>query len=64
MALNIGDILFQLIIFCLVLTGVISFTLFIRRILINTKVQSQASYDLNQKLDRIIELLEEKEPTK
>ncbi|OAT82599.1 hypothetical protein A6P54_08630 [Bacillus sp. MKU004] len=60
MGYNLGDILFQLIVFSLIIIGVVSFTLFIRRLIINSKVQSHSAVDLNKKLDRIIELLEKK----
>jgi len=42
----------------LVLLGAVSFGLFIRRLLINSKVNNNTSNDINQKLDRIIDLLE------
>ncbi|EDL66602.1 DUF4083 domain-containing protein [Bacillus sp. SG-1] len=54
----IGDFLYLAVIISLLLLGAISFTLFIRRLLINTKVTSNTSDDINKKLDRIIELLE------
>jgi Domain of unknown function (DUF4083) len=55
----IGDFLYSAVIISLLLLGAISFTLFIRRLLINTKVRvSTSSDDINKKLDRIIELLE------
>ncbi|MBW8347870.1 DUF4083 domain-containing protein [Bacillus sp. IITD106] len=53
-----GDVLFQTVFILLLLLGAVSFTLFIRTILINTKAKTSASNDLNQKLDKIIELLE------
>jgi Domain of unknown function (DUF4083) len=56
--MNLGDLLYQLVIFSLLLVGVVSFTLFIRRILINSKKDVYASDDIHKKLDRIIELLE------
>ena len=54
----IGDFLYSAIIISLLLLGAISFTLFIRRLLINTKANVSTSDDINKKLDRIIELLE------
>lgn len=54
----IGDFLYSAVIISLLLLGAISFTLFVRRLLINTKVNSNNSDDINKKLDRIIELLE------
>ncbi|MFC7785345.1 DUF4083 domain-containing protein [Rossellomorea sp. GCM10028870] len=56
--MNLGDLLYQLVIFSLLLVGGVSFTLFIRRLIINRKKEVQASDDLHKKLDRIIELLE------
>ncbi|WP_299742589.1 DUF4083 domain-containing protein [uncultured Rossellomorea sp.] len=56
--INLGDLLYQLVIFSLLLVGAVSFTLFIRRLIINHKKEVQASDDLHKKLDRIIELLE------
>ncbi|MEI2356913.1 DUF4083 domain-containing protein [Mesobacillus zeae] len=37
---------------------VVSFTLFIRRLLINSSVKSNQSVEIEKKLDKIIELLE------
>lgn len=54
----IGDFLYLAVIIVLLLLGVVSFTLFIRRILINTNTNNNASNEINKKLDRIIELLE------
>ncbi|QFF99888.1 DUF4083 domain-containing protein [Psychrobacillus glaciei] len=60
------EILFLTVIFSLILIGVLSFTLFIRRILINTSHRQNPQTSMNsyqqieQKLDRIIELLEKK----
>lgn len=56
--MDIGDLLFQVILFSLLLLGAVSFTLFIRRLLINTKVNEHHSDEISKKLDRIIELLE------
>jgi hypothetical protein len=54
----IGDFLYSAVIISLLLLGSISFTLFIRRLLINTRGNVNTSDDINKKLDRIIELLE------
>jgi len=56
--MNLGDILFQFVFFSLLLLGIVSFTLFIRRLIINRKKEVHSSDDINKKLDRIIELLE------
>ncbi|MBS4199144.1 DUF4083 family protein [Bacillus sp. FJAT-49732] len=45
----------------LLLLGVISFALFIRRMLINTKANNSDPSDINKKLDKIIELLEKQD---
>ncbi|MGE7937129.1 DUF4083 domain-containing protein [Bacillus paramycoides] len=54
--------IFVWIYFCLVIGLIvlffISFTLFIRRLLQNNSVKKQHMINMNQKLDRIIELLE------
>ncbi|MGM0852763.1 MAG: DUF4083 domain-containing protein [Bacillota bacterium] len=56
--MHLGDLLYQFVIFSLLLLGAVSFTLFIRRLLINSKKEVHASDDIHKKLDRIIELLE------
>ncbi|MFI8575422.1 DUF4083 domain-containing protein [Rossellomorea aquimaris] len=56
--MNLGDLLFQFVFFSLLLLGIVSFTLFIRRLIINRKKEVHTSDDINKKLDRIIELLE------
>lgn len=47
-----------IIIFALLLIGTVSFTLFIRRLLINTSRNHQNSNSIEEKLDKIISLLE------
>ncbi|MGE7835118.1 DUF4083 family protein [Viridibacillus arvi] len=54
---NFGDIIILFVIIALILLGTISFMLFIRRIIIN-KTPKNESTELNEKLDRIIMLLE------
>lgn len=54
-----GDMIFQLGFLMLILLGALSFTLFIRRLLINTSSRVQLMRETDQKLDRIIELLEQ-----
>ncbi|WP_042348537.1 DUF4083 domain-containing protein [Bacillus massiliigorillae] len=46
------------IIFILLIIGALSFSLFIRRLLINTSRNQQNSNNIEEKLDKIIELLE------
>ncbi|MBS4200126.1 DUF4083 family protein [Bacillus sp. FJAT-49732] len=55
-----GNILF-VIIYLLLLLGAVSFILFIRAMLINAKAKNSASDDINNKLDRIIQLLEKQD---
>ncbi|MED1403524.1 DUF4083 domain-containing protein [Bacillus mycoides] len=54
--------IFALIYFCLVIGLIVlffvSFTLFIKRLLQNNTMKKQHVINMNQKLDRIIELLE------
>ncbi|MFI8684575.1 DUF4083 domain-containing protein [Rossellomorea sp. NPDC077527] len=54
----IGDVLYLIVILLLLLVGALSFTLFIRKIVVNSKSSHHASDEMNKKLDRIIELLE------
>ncbi|RBO99619.1 DUF4083 domain-containing protein [Rossellomorea aquimaris] len=56
--MNLGDLLFQFVFFSLLLLGAVSFTLFIKRLIINRKQEVHTSDDIHKKLDRIIELLE------
>ncbi|TKD72655.1 DUF4083 family protein [Pseudalkalibacillus hwajinpoensis] len=43
-----------------ILICVASFTLYIRRLLINSNVKNKSNKSIDEKLDRIIQLLEEK----
>ncbi|MGE7923952.1 DUF4083 family protein [Viridibacillus arvi] len=54
---NFGDLLILFVVIALILLGTISFMLFIRRIIINTTPKNDST-ELNEKLDRIIMLLE------
>ncbi|MCA1060176.1 DUF4083 domain-containing protein [Rossellomorea aquimaris] len=54
----LGDVIFQMLVILLLLVGALSFTLFIRRIVVNSKSSHYASNEMNKKLDRIIDLLE------
>ncbi|MEH6942206.1 DUF4083 domain-containing protein [Bacillus sp. JJ722] len=56
-----GDTIFQIIVFSLLLLGGISFILFLRRMLFNLTTSKQKSIEIEKKLDRIIELLEKNE---
>ncbi|MGW9103394.1 DUF4083 domain-containing protein, partial [Priestia megaterium] len=55
---NVISIVYLVIIVGLIALFVISFTLFIRRLLINSSIKSNHSIEINKKLDKIIELLE------
>ncbi len=58
MALDIGNIVLVGIFILLIILFFVSFMLFIRRILINQRPETNDSQNINEKLDRIIELLE------
>lgn len=58
MALDIGNIVLVGIFILLIILFFLSFMLFIRRILINQRPEIKDSQNINEKLDRIIELLE------
>ncbi|MBM7579416.1 DUF4083 domain-containing protein [Jeotgalibacillus terrae] len=59
-----GDIIFQVMMLGLLVLFVISFSLFIRRMLVTKTVQNRKSEETNEKLDRIIELLEDRQERK
>ncbi|WP_083248979.1 DUF4083 family protein [Bacillus solimangrovi] len=48
-----------LIMICLFVLCIVSFSLFIRRLLTNSTVKANHSVEIDKKLDKIIELLEE-----
>lgn len=56
--LNIGAILFQGIILLLIILFIVSLTMFVRRMLINQETKAKSNVEIEQKLNRIIELLE------
>lgn len=58
MALDIENIVLVGIFILLIILFFLSFMLFIRRILINQRPETNDSQNINEKLDRIIELLE------
>ncbi|WP_342567865.1 DUF4083 family protein [Psychrobacillus sp. FSL K6-4046] len=61
------DIITLIIILSLIMLGVISFTLFIRRLLINATPRSShtsSESNIDKKLDKIIMLLEENKSSK
>ncbi|WP_260842048.1 DUF4083 domain-containing protein [Siminovitchia fortis] len=57
--MNIGDIVFQMIFILLIVLFFVSLTLYVRRISINQRKRVQNNAKIEQKLDRIIELLEQ-----
>ncbi|WP_310336451.1 DUF4083 family protein [Priestia megaterium] len=62
---NVISIVYLIIIIGLIALFVVSFTLFIRRLLINSSIKSNRSIEIEKKLDKIIELLEiDKKPDK
>ena len=52
------DIIFFVVVILLIVLGTVSFAMFIRRMLINFQVMNNTSIELNKKLDKVIELLE------
>ncbi|KMN45135.1 DUF4083 domain-containing protein [Bacillus sp. LK2] len=55
---NIFTLIYTCLVIGLIVLFFISFTLFIKKILQNTAVKKQHVINMNQKLNRIIELLE------
>ncbi|MCU7766412.1 DUF4083 domain-containing protein (plasmid) [Priestia megaterium] len=62
---NVISIVYLIVIIGLIALFVVSFTLFIQRLLINSSIKSNRSIEIEKKLDKIIELLEiDKKPDK
>ncbi|MGE7884002.1 DUF4083 domain-containing protein [Bacillus sp. NPDC094077] len=55
---NIFTLIYTCLVIGLIVLFFISFTLFVKKLLQNTSVKKQHVINMNQKLDRIIELLE------
>jgi biopolymer transport protein ExbB/TolQ len=55
---NVASLFFFCIVIILVVLFVVSFTLFIRKILIKSSIKSHQSVEIEKKLDKIIDLLE------
>ncbi|WP_144475630.1 DUF4083 domain-containing protein [Cytobacillus oceanisediminis] len=55
---NIASLFFNGIVIVLIILFVVSFTLFIRRIIINTSSKSTQTNEIEKKIDKIIDLLE------
>ncbi|MGF2616246.1 DUF4083 domain-containing protein [Rossellomorea vietnamensis] len=53
-----GDFIFSGFILLLLILGAVSFFLFVRRLLVNSSMNNNYNEDINNKLDRVIELLE------
>lgn len=56
--INLGDILFTSIFIGLIVLGILSFTLFVRTLLRSQRIKMQNNSTIEQKLDKIITLLE------
>ncbi|WP_342542932.1 DUF4083 domain-containing protein [Paenisporosarcina sp. FSL H8-0542] len=57
---NFFSIFYIFIVLGLIVIFILSFSLFIRRIRINSSIKSNHYVEIDQKLDKIIELLEKK----
>ena len=55
---NVGDMIYQVIVLGLIVLFVVSFTLFIRRLLLNQQAKKHQLNELGKKLDKIIELMD------
>ncbi len=53
-----GDIIFQLIVFGLLVLFIISFILFVKRLLVNSTNKNSQLIEIGKKLDKIIEIME------
>lgn len=62
--LSLGDIIFMIVMFGFLALFLVSFSLFIKRMVVTKSVQNRQSDETNEKLDRIIALLEEKQGQK
>jgi len=58
---NVGDMIYQVIVLGLIVLFVVSFTLFIRRLLLNQQAKKHQLNELEKKLDKIIELMDKGE---
>ncbi|MBM7609811.1 Na+-transporting NADH:ubiquinone oxidoreductase subunit NqrF [Lysinibacillus composti] len=55
MALEAVNLILVLLVFGLIILFVVSFTLFIRRVLINSTIKNNEANEVEKKLDKIIE---------
>ena len=58
---NVGDMIYQVIVLGLIVLFVVSFTLFIRRLLLNQQAKKHQLNELEKKLDKILELMDKSE---
>ncbi|WP_050614400.1 DUF4083 domain-containing protein [Bacillus testis] len=58
MSYNAGDIIFQVLFIALLVVFAVSFVLFIRRLLVNSSSRYKESVEINQKLDKIMNIIE------
>ena len=58
MDVNIGDIIFQVVVFLLIILFFVSLASFVRTLIKNQKRSVQSNSMIEEKLDKIIELLE------
>ena len=58
---NVGDMIYQVIVLGLIILFVVSFTLFIRKLLLNQQAKKHQLNELEMKLDKIIELMDKGE---
>lgn len=63
-AVNMGDIVVTMIFILLVILFFVSLTLFIRRLSVTQRKKAENNIKMEQKLDRIIELLEQDKTNK
>ena len=55
---NVGDMIYQVIVLGLIVLFVVSFTLFIRRLLLNKQAKNHQLNEIEKKMDKIIELMD------
>jgi len=58
---NVGDMIYQVLVLGLIVLFVVSFSLFIRRMLLNQQAKMHQLNELEKKLDKIIELMDKDE---
>lgn len=58
---NLGDMIYQVIVLGLIVLFLVSFSLFIRRMLLNQQAKMRQLNELEKKLDKIIKLMDKHE---